>query len=136
MIVIVCLDDKKGMLFNGRRQSRDSAVMDRIRSLCEGTRLWMNSYSAGLYGGLEGIDITEEDDFLSLAGSGEVCLVETERLASFGERIEKIIVFWWNRTYPADFYMDVDLSLWDRTGRREFQGTSHEKITEDVYERR
>lgn len=75
-------------------------------------------------------------DFLSLAEIGEFCLIESESLAPFAEKIEQIIVFWWNRTYPADVYLDLDLSQWERKKRYEFPGTSHEKITEEIYERR
>lgn len=136
MIVIVCLDDKKGMIFNHRRQSRDQAVTDRIQKICTGKKLWMNPYSDQLYGSLEGTDIVVENDFLSLAGSGEICLVESDSLIPSIEKIEQIIVYWWNQTYPADVYLDLDLSQWERKERNEFSGTSHEKITEERYERR
>ncbi len=135
MIVIVCLDDKKGMMFNHRRQSRDQAVTERIQEICKGKRLWMNLYSEQLYGSLEGVDIMVESDFLSLAGSGEVCLAESERLVPFAEKIEQIIVYRWNRTYPADVYLDLDLSQWECKERHEFPGFSHEKVTEERYER-
>ena len=136
MIVIVCLDDKKGMMFNYRRQSRDQAVTERIQKICMGKRLWMSLYSDKLYGSLEGTDIVVENDFLSLAGGGDNCLAESEGLAAYEESIEQIIVFWWNRIYPADVYLDLDLSRWERRERHEFPGTSHEKITEEIYERR
>lgn len=136
MIVIVCLDDKKGMMFNHRRQSRDQAVTDRIQKICAGKTLWMNPYSDKLYGGLEGMEIVVENDFLSLAGSGEICLVESDCLMPFIEKIEQVIIYRWNRTYPADIYLDLDLSQWERKERNEFPGTSHEKIAEEIYERR
>lgn len=113
MIVIVCLDDKKGMMFNHRRQSRDQAVTDRIQKICTGKKLWMNQYSDKLYGSLEKMDIVVENNFLSLAGSGEICLVESDRLMRFIEKIEQIIIYRWNRTYPADVYLDLDLSQWE-----------------------
>lgn len=96
----------------------------------------MNPYSDQLYGSLEGTDIVVENDFLSLAGSGEICLVESDSLIPSIEKIEQIIVYWWNQTYPADVYLDLDLSQWERKERNEFSGTSHEKITEEIYERR
>lgn len=136
MIIIICLDDQRGMMFNHRRQSSDRMVTERIQTLCQGKRLWMKPYSDKLYGSLDGIDISVEDDFLSLAGSGEFCLVETERLSPFAEKIEKILIYWWNRTYPADFYFDLDLSRYVMTGREELEGYSHEKILEETYERR
>ena len=121
MIVIVCLDDKNGMMFNHRRQSRDQAVTERIQKICKGKIVWMNSYSEKLYGSLEGAKAVVADDFLSLAS---------------GEKIEKMIIFGWNRTYPADVYLDLDLSHWERKGRDEFHGSSHERMTEEIYERR
>lgn len=136
MVVIVFLDDKKGMMFNHRRQSRDQAVAERIQKICRGKKLWTSPYSARLYGGMEGMDITAEKDFLSLAGSGEVCLVEADSLTPFEKEIEQVIIYWWNRTYPADVYLDLDLSQWVSRERHEFQGFSHEKITEEKYERR
>lgn len=136
MIVIVFLDDKNGMMFNHRRQSRDRAVTERIQKICEGKKLWMNPYSDKLYGSLEGTDIMVKDDFLSLADCGDICLVESESLMSFTEKIEQVIIYRWNRTYPADVYLDLDLSQWEKTERHEFQGSSHEKITEERYGRR
>ena len=136
MIVIVCLDDKDGMMFNHRRQSRDQAVTERIQKICKGKIVWMNPYSEKLYGSLEGAKAVVADDFLSLASDGEYCLVESERLGPFIEKIEKMIIFGWNRTYPADVYLDLDLSHWERKGRDEFHGSSHDRITEEIYERR
>ena len=96
----------------------------------------MNAYSDKLYGSLEGMDIVVENDFLSLAGSGEICLVESDSLMPSIEKIEQIIVYWWNRTCPAAVYLDLDLSQWEKKERNEFPGISHEKITEERYERR
>ena len=134
MIMIAFVDDKKGMMFNHRRQSRDQAVTERIQKICEGKRLWMNLYSEQIYGSLKGVDIIVENDFLSMAGSGEVCLVESDSLMPFAENIEMVILYRWNRTYPADVYLD--LSQWERKEQHEFRGSSHEKITEEKYERR
>ena len=51
--------------------------------------------------------------------------------------IEKIILYRWNRKYPADFRFDINLedSEWKLAETREFTGSSHEKITEEVYVR-
>ena len=135
MIVIVCLDQNGGMAFNHRRQSRDRAVTERIRQIARGKKLWMNSYSYKLYGDMDGAKAVEAEDFLVRAGDGEVCLVETERLAHMETEIEKIIAFRWNRRYPADFRLDLCLAGWTREEVREFPGTSHEKITEETYVR-
>lgn len=136
MIIIVCLDNKKGMMFNHRRQSRDQAVTEKIRKICMGKKLWMSPYSAQLYGSLEGVEWEASSGFLSLASSGEYCLVESEGLAAYKESIEQVIVFQWDQTYPADVYLDLDLSKWKRKERRVFSGASHKKITEERYERK
>ena len=41
-------------------------------------------------------------DFLEQAGEGEYCFVENTGLQAVEAKIEKIIVFWWNRHYPSD----------------------------------
>ena len=46
MIVFVCLDDNNGMMFGGRRQSRDRVVIQDILAQCECSRLWIDEYSA------------------------------------------------------------------------------------------
>ena len=45
MIVIACLDDNGGMMFNHRRQSQDRMLRAHIAALVGDARLWMNHYS-------------------------------------------------------------------------------------------
>lgn len=45
MIVIVCLDDKGGMMFNHRRQSRDKSLCAQILRLTKHSILHMSHYS-------------------------------------------------------------------------------------------
>ena len=42
MIVIACLDDNGGMMFNHRRQSQDRVLRAHIAALVGDARLWMN----------------------------------------------------------------------------------------------
>ena len=104
MKLIICLDDKNGMLFNKRRQSRDSALNERVISLASGARLLMNSYSAKLFADCE---IISDDNFLNTAEKGDFCFCEAavESL----ENAEKIYVFRWNRHYPADTFFNFDI---------------------------
>ncbi len=136
MVIIVCLDEKGGMLFGGRRLSRDKAVTERVRQICKGKRLWMNSYSYKLYGELEGVETLEDEHFLFKAGKGEICLDEAEALKPVEDKIEEIIIFWWNRKYPADMRFDLELEKWERMSSSEFPGMSHERITEETYRRK
>ena len=49
MIGIVCLEERRGMQFGGRRVSRDRVVTEKICELCEGKTLWMNPASEKLF---------------------------------------------------------------------------------------
>ena len=49
MNVIVCIDDAGGMLFNGRRQSKDKILRQQARELAQGQPLWMNGYTASQF---------------------------------------------------------------------------------------
>ena len=45
MILIVCVDDHNGMMFNHRRQSQDRVLRADILELTDGKKIWMNAYS-------------------------------------------------------------------------------------------
>ena len=49
------------------------------------------------------------------------------------DRTREIILYKWNRVYPADFRFEVDLSSWKLEESEEFAGLSHEKITRERY---
>ena len=45
MIVCLCLDDREGLFFNHRRQSRDRAVLQDVGETVGPGRLWVHPYS-------------------------------------------------------------------------------------------
>lgn len=137
MIAIVCLDDRNGMCFNGRRQSRDARLRREVLDMAGGSRLWMSPYSAEQFSGEGGGTICVSASFLEKAGEGDYAFVEDRALAPFAEKLEKLVVFRWNRAYPGDRYFDLDLSdgRWRREEARDFPGSSHGKITMEVYVR-
>lgn len=132
MNIIVCLDDNQGMLFNKRRQSRDRKVLEDIFSLTK--NLWINSFSEKLFAESD-VTTNVDEEFLSKAGKGEFCFVENEKIMPYINRIEQIIVYRWNRKYPADVRFDASLQDWKLVGQKEFSGKSHEKITREIYVR-
>lgn len=134
MVVMVCLDDKNGMMFNARRQSKDKVLRERIGELVGGNKLWMNAYSAKQFDAEQLPNIQIDEEFLQKAGTGEFCFVEDQRLADVEQRIEKLVVFRWNRVYPADQFLDLDITFgsWKILEQVEFAGHSHEKITMEV----
>ena len=153
MKIIVCVDNQNGMMFNHRRQSQDRVLRKRILELTGGKKLWMNAYSqkqflqdlqgngtmperqepSGQSGQLGQIQV--DDAFLEKAGTGEYCFVEDMDVVPYESRIEEVILYHWNRDYPADMYFKVDLSGWNLAETQEYAGFSHEKITEERYVR-
>lgn len=133
MIAIVCVDDNNGMIFNNRRQSRDKTLNERIIEMADGQPIWMSTYSFKLFEDFNCTNINADDEFLSKAAPGEYCFVEKEDLTPYGDKIEKLILFRWNRDYPYDKTFDIALQTWKQEMTDEFPGNSHEKITMEVY---
>ena len=81
--------------------------------------------------------ICVSEAFLEQAGKGDYVFVEDRPLAPWAEKVEKLVVFRWNRVYPGDQYFDLDLAegQWHKTETRDFPGKSHERITMEVYTR-
>ncbi len=132
MIVIICIDDNGGMMFNRRRQSRDRLLRQRVLDMEDFSRLLMNEFSSEQFEEKSSI-ITVSESFLEDAGENDCCFVEDRSLKPFEDRIEKLIVYRWNRVYPSDFRLDLNLEAWTLIQSADFEGSSHEKITEEVY---
>ena len=129
--VAITVDDKMGLAFNKRRQSRDSVLCSRVVELSNGSKLWMSEYSAKLF---EGADIIINNGFLYMAEAGDYCFVEESLLNFDFSAVENIIVYRWNRKYPADVKLDLTvLEGFKLVDSCEFKGSSHEKITEEIY---
>ena len=136
MTVIVCMDERGGMSFCGRRVSRDRAVTARILKKTGGRALWMSLYSAKLFDPLpENARVSEGP--LAAAPDGAVCFLETQPLGNAAARVGRIVRYLWNRRYPSDVRFDVDVTAapWRLVSREDFAGHSHERVTEEVYER-
>ena len=133
MIIIACVDKKYGMLFNGRRQSQDRLLRARILELTKDSKLWMNGYSAKQF--QEGLPshVAVSEDFLDLAGPNDFCFTETADLTPYQDKITGIILYHWNREYPADQHFSPDMTQFMMQSIADFPGSSHETITEEVY---
>lgn len=135
MKIILCLDDNLGMIFNNRRQSKDITLTKKIINITKSNKLWLNKYSYSLFEKFNTSNINVDESFLSKATNGEFCFVENMELKPFEKRIEKLIVFRWNRNYPTDQTLDIDLTKWSLQESSEFVGNSHKNITMEVYAR-
>ena len=130
MNIIACIDDNKGQLFNGRRQSKDIQVISKILNITEGKNLLINSFSEKLFEEKAIVNV----DFLECAGEGDFCFIENVSAFEYIEKINKVYLFKWNRKYPSDFTFDLELeNNFHLVSVEEFQGNSHELVTLEVW---
>lgn len=133
MLAALCLDDRDGLSFNHRRLSRDRAQQEDLLSLARGGRLWIAPCSAALFAWAEGL-VTVSEELLDLAGPGDLCFLE-DRLPDPGA-LEGLVIYRWNRNYPADVHFHPAPEAFVLTERLEFPGVSHEVITRETYLRK
>ena len=131
--IIVCIDNNKGMLFNGRRQSQDRILREKVLELCINSSIFVNEYTAKQFDSADSIIV--DNDFLEKAQPGDFCFVENSEIPV--EKVEKFYVFNWGRDYPGDVFFEVDLVAngFQKTSQEAFVGSSHDEITLEIYER-
>lgn len=136
MKLVICLDDNNGMMFNSRRQSQDRELRKRLISRIGDKLLLMNQYTNNQFADSEG-NFKVCEDFLSVADGEDYCFVENLDVTGWINKATEIIVYKWNRVYPADlnFPLESIEQKWKLIERYEFAGFSHDKITEEVYRR-
>lgn len=135
MIVMVCIDNNNGMLFNHRRQSQDRILREDMLKMVGTGKLWMNSYSKKQFSNIASVEVLVDEEYLEKAGTGDFCFAEDKDICAYKDRIEKVILYKWNRIYPADTFFSLDLQGWELESLEEFAGSSHEKITKETYKK-
>ena len=63
----------------------------------------------------------------------DYCFVENISPKLFEDKIDEIIIYNWNRIYPADMFFDICLDKWFLKSEVELKGFSHEKIVQKIY---
>ena len=134
MKLIVCLDDNLGMMFNHRRQSRDRELIADLVRYVENTPLWISPYSAPLFG--EGSPCLQVvDDPVASASENDYCFVENSSLPKTLDGVNELIIYHWNRLYPSDVRFECDTSAFTLAKTHEFAGSSHDKITKEIWKK-
>lgn len=133
MTLIFCVDDNFGLMFNKRRQSRDSAVLEDIKNCFAGEKICISSYSEKLFNEAN-VDYTVCDNFEECNG---ICFVENTYTPNLLSVADQVILYHWGRTYPADTKLDAGLlganfTLGETSA---FKGTSHDEIKKERYTR-
>ena len=97
MIIALCVDNRMGLLFNRRRLSKDSALRQKLLDLSGGD-LRMSAYSAKQFDQ----PVYAAPDYLSASKPGQWCFCEDTQYLDHAEQIQRIVLFKWNRDYPAE----------------------------------
>ena len=133
MKLIFCIDDKKGMMFFGKRQSQDSVLREWIINHTAGSKLWMSAYSARQFSDQSGY--TVDDNYVVNASTGDYCFIEDKGYSL--DNVSEIILCKWNRKYQADKVFDIDLKAngFKKVSSEDIKGSSHDKITIETYKK-
>lgn len=126
MKLIICLDDKNGMMFNKRCQSKDVAVTEKIKEIIGNNLLHIHPYSSPIFP-----EATICESFENVDG---FAFIENPDLI-IPEKIQELYIFKWNRHYPSDKKFKMDMSDFVLQSTEDFAGNSHENITLEVYKR-
>ncbi len=133
MKLIVCLDERRGMAFNHRRQSRDRVLTEDLVKTVGDAKLFVTPYSVSLFAEQPLTPIVSEDPMRE-AADRDFCFLELSSPAS-SEAISELILYHWNRHYPSDTPFLLDMSAFSLVSSTEFVGFSHEKITKEVWKK-
>lgn len=135
LTVIIATDERGGMIFNKRRVSRDRLMIADFMESFTG-KIYISEYSKLLFEAYSGrTEIC--DNPLSEAPSGAVCFIEFPPVTPYLSDISRFVIYNWNRRYPFDACLDVspkDVGF-KLVSASEFVGSSHEKITKEIFEK-
>lgn len=135
MILVVAIDDHMGMFFNHRRQSQDRILREDLLQTVGKSRLWLSPYTANQFDSEQDTRVCVDNSFFEKAGTGEYCFLEDPDDLTDISKVEELIIYRWNRVYPSDRTLPIDLQRWSLTHISELSGHSHKKITKEVYSR-
>lgn len=133
MKLIFCIDDKKGMMFFGKRQSQDSVLRKWIINHTAESKLWMSAYSAKQFS--DQTNFVVDDNYIANATIGDFCFIEDKGYSL--DNVSEIILCKWNRKYQADKVFDIDLKAngFKKVSSEDIKGSSHDKITIETYKK-
>lgn len=131
MKFIFCVDKNNGLLFGWRRQSQDSVLREKMLEYVGEAKLFVSEYTAKQFD----TGVVVDNDYLSLAEDDAYCFVED---GDYDLSVaDEVVLFLWNRDYPADKFLEFEPKSmgFKRVQKTDFEGSSHKKITMEVYKR-
>lgn len=121
-------------MFNNRRLSSDKCITDDIEKFAKTSRVIVTPYSHKLFS--ERSNVMVNNDPLAVASNNDYCFVEDSDINKCLSKVTEIIMFKWNRDYPYDKTLSMNLDNWKLVSHADFAGNSHEKISKDVFLRK
>ena len=130
---IITVDDRMGIAFNKRRQSRDRMIIEDVAKSSDGV-IYISSYSEQLFEEYKD-KTTVVTEPLKVCPDGGCCFLEMTNLNPFLNDISTLVVYRWNRLYPSDKKLDIDPQVcgFEIASTDEFAGYSHDIITKEIY---
>ncbi len=136
MKVFITVDENGGLLFNQRRQSKDSKLRAHILHICGINKLWLHPFSASQFTKPLPNNIIINPFCLEKAQDNDYCFIENLPLTHYLPKINTVFLCKWNRSYPADIYLDINLSAnFVLQKITEIKGTSHPQITIEEWQK-
>lgn len=140
MTIIVCIDECFGIAFGKKRQSRDRFLTRDAVEFAKNRRIVASPYSRLLFEEAEvdtdGIYFCDEP--MKEAKDGDVIFLELAAPDAEIKKANEIVVYNWNRRYPATVKLNADVlkACFELKETFEFIGNSHEKLTRSLYKRK
>ena len=139
MKVIYVLDKNNGVLFNHRRQSRDTFLVENIVNKVnqENGTLYVSDYSKELFEGKD-ISIQSLAEFnLSEAKENDFVFIENEDIQLDDYKGELVYYFYkWPSVYPSDKKIELPLNDAEVVKKETFSGNSHDEIYLEIWRRK
>lgn len=110
MTVIICVDNNSGILFNGKRQSKDRMLRKYLLDIVEkdNCRIAMTPYT---YGQFQEDKRKELIDVKNTFSFDEDYIFLEQSIPISWEKVNNLILCCWNRDYPTDEYFNLPIGV-------------------------
>ena len=95
-------------------------------------KLWIRGFSEDLF--VDYMDkVMVDDNLFGKIGNEDICFIEDVTLSGMENDISEIILYKWNKKYPQDLGLELDLNCYELKESVDIQGYSHDVITRENY---
>lgn len=110
MTVIICVDNNGGILFNGKRQSKDRIFRKYLLDIVEkkNSRIAMSPYTYSQFKEDKRKELTDVKEEFSF---DEDYIFLERAIPILWEKVNNLILCCWNRDYPADEYFNLPIGV-------------------------